>query len=109
MDIRAIIRPGRLGLYREAHAASSMVLVSHPESSKALYRRGTASLAMLDYEEALGDLRQAAKLEPKDRAIRRKVSEAQKGVKAAAGRERKAFGALFGRGGAREGSPQGRR
>mmetsp|Transcript_16070 Transcript_16070/g.38040 ORF Transcript_16070/g.38040 Transcript_16070/m.38040 type:complete len:305 (-) Transcript_16070:166-1080(-) len=57
------------------HADGALLL--HPGHSKALYRRGLASLGCGLLEQAKQDLREAAKLEPRNAEIRRYLQECQ--------------------------------
>eukprot|EP00439_Symbiodinium_sp_Y106_P080380 s1448_g19.t1 len=57
------------------HAEAALLL--HPKNSKALYRRGLAGLGCGLLQQAKEDLREAAKLEPRNADIRRHLQECQ--------------------------------
>jgi len=66
-----------------------------PEAAKALYRRGCAALALLDFRSAVVDLKAAADLQPTDTAVRRKLAEATKLKKTQKNTERRTYSAMF--------------
>lgn len=89
-----------LGMNRfaDAYRCASRALEVDASNAKALYRRGLALLGAgpnQDCKAALRDLVAAAKLEPKNKAIRKAAIRAKKAVAAEKARERKAFGGMF--------------
>ena len=61
----------------KAVSFANRALDVEPDNPKAVYRRGWGSLGARDFEDAVKDLTRAAKLSPKDKAIRKKLKEAK--------------------------------
>ena len=59
----------KLGQFQLVLSVCDEVLRSHPDQSKAYYRRGVALIELKDYERALEDLRQAHALAPNNNSI----------------------------------------
>lgn len=60
---------------------SFQVLHIDPRNDKALYRRGQANFALKNYDSALSDLREAEKVSPNDKAIRKLFNEVRQSYK----------------------------
>ena len=71
------LKPGPENDPTLAHQYCSDALNYEPENAKALYRRGQANLARHFVDEARADVLKAAKLLPKDAAIRKTLGEIQ--------------------------------
>jgi tetratricopeptide (TPR) repeat protein len=70
----------KINKYGQAAAYANRALEVDPENPKVLYRRGQAHLGSRDYDKAKADLLRAAKLAPKDKAIRKAYEEAKQKV-----------------------------
>ena len=78
----------RLERFREAALAADAVLWrSNGARAKAWFRRGTALLALGEFNEAAADLEQARRREPSDKAILAAVASAAKERERAGERE----------------------
>jgi hypothetical protein len=80
----------RLNLAEPAAAAQlcTRVLDREPENVKALYRRALAALELHDYVEARRDLVAAARLQPANRDVRKKLGECKEAADAQSKKER---------------------
>ncbi len=65
----------RLNNHDHAVTHCTQVLKHDGRNVKALYRRGASSMVLGNLDDALADLRAAAELAPKDRDVRRELSE----------------------------------
>lgn len=72
----------KLGLFPSARAAATRVLALDGNNSKALFRRGVASLSSGDAEAAVDDLAAAHKIEPENAEITARLNQAKEAVKA---------------------------
>lgn len=88
----------KLGEFASAAQHGSYALALEPTSSKALYRRGIASMELGDLNAAKVDLLAAARREPKNVEIRSQLEESQSRLQASNDRDRIAFGRMFDRG-----------
>jgi hypothetical protein len=94
------------GVAAEAVAQLDGVLRFRPGPSlmaKALFRRGTALMALQRYEEAVHDLGKAAAAEQEDQVVQRKLAEAKRLYAAKRSREARAYAVFFGGEGEGEG------
>ncbi|KAI9344791.1 hypothetical protein DFJ73DRAFT_839688 [Zopfochytrium polystomum] len=73
------------------------VLEKQPENSKALFRRGQSNLALNNLDAAEADLVKAAKLEPKDAAIRGELAKIKKRREEYAEKQKKEWKGMFDR------------
>ncbi|RIA97345.1 peptidyl-prolyl cis-trans isomerase D [Glomus cerebriforme] len=69
--------------------------LSDTDKAKALYRRGSAKVGMKDEEEAIKDLQEALKLNPKDAAIVKEMAIANQKIQAREKAQKKAFAKMF--------------
>jgi len=88
----------KLERYEEAVASCSRVLGMRGEAEnvKALYRRGSAWLAMQSFEQARDDLRAACVLDPKSKELREQYERAKAAHAAHKQAEKQAFGGMYG-------------
>eukprot|EP00933_Yihiella_yeosuensis_P063669 TRINITY_DN66893_c0_g1_i1.p1 TRINITY_DN66893_c0_g1~~TRINITY_DN66893_c0_g1_i1.p1 ORF type:complete len:346 (+),score=74.87 TRINITY_DN66893_c0_g1_i1:64-1101(+) len=70
----------QLKVYDSVVAHATEALIYEQDSAKALYRRGLANDALGKFQTALADLKQAARLEPRNADIRKKYEEVKKKV-----------------------------
>ncbi|KAF4657241.1 hypothetical protein FOL47_008540 [Perkinsus chesapeaki] len=81
--------------YRKAIEAASRSIDIEP-TAKAFYRRAMAWIGREDYDEAMSDLKEAAALDPTDRAVKAEMDVVEKKKKAEAVRQRKQLAGMFG-------------
>jgi thiol-disulfide isomerase/thioredoxin len=88
----------RLNLHEAARASElcTRALERDPESVKGLYRRALARLELSEYADAQRDLKEAARLEPSNRAVLVKLQQTQRLAKAERKKERAVARAMFG-------------
>jgi len=79
----------------DARDCARDVITVDPDNVKALYRRAQANIGLLNYDEALPDLKHAAKLDPEDKSVARSLAVCAKAAKKEAARAKKTFGAMF--------------
>lgn len=87
----------KLQSYKEAKKNAEEALVIQPDSIKAKFRRGVASMHLGDLQQAKTDILEAATAKPNDKSIRQEYEEVVRRINAAKRKERKAFGNLFGK------------
>jgi len=73
-----------------------MVQTVDEKNVKALFRRGAARMGMAEFGTAKADLRAAAALDPKDRAVREAYAESQAKEAEAKKAEKAIYGKMFG-------------
>ena len=81
--------------YGEAVEHACSVLEVEPDNVKALFRRGQAERLRLNYKESARDLLKAAKLEPKNAAVRAEYEKTRKAVADAKKKEKATYGSMF--------------
>ncbi|KAJ3193254.1 hypothetical protein HK101_005153 [Irineochytrium annulatum] len=69
--------------------------VTNADLTKAHFRRGLARNGLKDFEGAIADLSEAAKLSPEDKMIARELAVARKAVKEKAEKEKRAYAKMF--------------
>jgi tetratricopeptide (TPR) repeat protein len=87
----------KAGDFAEAAASASKALAVDADNVKALWRRGEARMQFGMLGEAKKDLVAAAKLDPKNKTIRKTYAALKKKVADAKAVEKKQFGGLFGK------------
>lgn len=81
--------------YRMSCDVAAKALEVDPDNVKALYRRAVAYRKTGDYDGALADLRQAAKLDPKNAAVRKDLVATKKELEASKKNQRKSLQKAF--------------
>ena len=85
----------KAGEFGAAAQKAGDALAIKADSVKALYRRGVARSNFGQLSEAKADLLKAAKLEPKNRALRTELAKVKKKIKAEKKKEKATFGNMF--------------
>ncbi|KAI8844944.1 peptidyl-prolyl cis-trans isomerase [Chytridium lagenaria] len=70
-------------------------LVSVQDLTKARFRRGQAKAGLKEFEAAIADLAEAAKLSPEDKMVARELALAHKAIKDRAEKEKRAYAKMF--------------
>ena len=81
--------------FDEAAALSKAVLKLDADNVKALYRAGVATSATGCFDEAKEFLTKAAKLDPKNKLVRREYKQLKQRIKEAKAKEKSTYGNLF--------------
>eukprot|EP01062_Namystynia_karyoxenos_P082461 TRINITY_DN9292_c1_g1_i1.p1 TRINITY_DN9292_c1_g1~~TRINITY_DN9292_c1_g1_i1.p1 ORF type:complete len:489 (+),score=172.09 TRINITY_DN9292_c1_g1_i1:75-1541(+) len=77
-------------------SAADKVLAKDPDNVKALFRRGQARVARGEHEDAVGDFKRCAELDPGNKEVERALAKAQQGAKAARQKEKEMLKGMFG-------------
>ncbi|KAI5632045.1 cyclophilin type peptidyl-prolyl cis-trans isomerase/CLD domain-containing protein [Phthorimaea operculella] len=81
--------------YHACIRSCSEVLKRDPRNEKALYRRGQAHFGLKNYDSALSDLRQADKITPNSRVIKRLLEEVRSANKSYTDTQRQRLSKFF--------------
>lgn len=106
VERKSLLQAGRLNLaqchlktgnWTEARSVCSKAIEENGQTSKALFRRGEAQLALNDCEAAKNDFEKCLSLEPDNKAAKNKVTICQQKIKAQKEKEKKTFANMFDR------------
>ncbi|XP_022320725.2 peptidyl-prolyl cis-trans isomerase D-like [Crassostrea virginica] len=85
----------KLEEYQQAIEQCNEVLAANNKNVKALFRKGQAECGLKNYDQALGILSEAAKLEPSDKGIQRELAKVKKVVEEYKTKEKKMYAKMF--------------
>jgi FKBP-type peptidyl-prolyl cis-trans isomerase len=85
----------KLGHDLEASHASDEALKLDPNNEKGLYRRGTASLNLQNFEDALKDFQAVLAVDPQNKAAQHQIAVTTQRLKAVKEKERRTYAGMF--------------